>query len=113
MIEFNDNKNPTSQQNWLEFDAREALTRLASSPPSPAGGRGLSNSKGNGVFGFSSFNFSPTRNNQNSLLPQAGEAPQARRCCRKGQEGLGMRVARVNAALLCLKVKNQFLEVIL
>jgi hypothetical protein len=70
MIEIDCNKNPKSQGNWLELGALEALTRLASSPPSPTG-------RGYWKQLFDRFDaiwqiFSPTRFNQNSLLPQGG-----------------------------------------
>jgi hypothetical protein len=95
MIEFYCNKNPRLQKNWLEFGAPDALTRLASSPPSPACGRGFSNSKGNRTFGFSSINFSHSRYNQNSLLLMLGE-------------GLGMRVDSAMVDFVVSKEKVQF-----
>jgi hypothetical protein len=67
-LEFHSSKSPNSQTIWVKLDSLEALTRLASSSPSPKSGRGFYGANTNQVFGISSLNCRHTTQHQNSLL---------------------------------------------
>jgi hypothetical protein len=84
---------PNSQTSWVGVSSLEALTRLASSPPSPKSGRGFYIAQTNRMFGFSSLHYCHTTQHQNSLLLMLGE-------------GSGMRVE--NTAASSVTARNSF-----